>query len=246
MGAERAEAQSIVEAQAMVDDVTLCGGPLYSGAPRDVRFTHRRCIRDRRHARELAERARTFAIHRRTTVAVVQGYDGSLSFFDDGSGRFRAPSLVLGLHVRKNVVDRFGFFTTLGPTIGSARISGTLEPGSVRVGATFAGLLEAGVVLGPFGRTCLTAGAQLRLVVPTRREAFFTYEGFGAVEEETVRWEPLLVGLGPRFAVSVMLGREHRTYLELGAGGGRVVSPTEQRASYITLGARLGITLERR
>ncbi len=228
-------------------DVEACGGYVGRTFPPETRRAHRACVGQRRLARALAERERVAAIHRAPSVYVIAGYDGALLARDAEEGRYRSPSLVVGVEVRRNFLDRFGLYATLGGALGRGVIGGGSVTGSgttsVNAGVSFTGLVEAGLVIGPFRRLYVKFGPQLRLVVPTRNEATFVFENDGAPDEvHTIRWDAPLLGVGARLAIGVMLGREHATALEVGGGLGGVFG---NDAACVTLGGRVAHTFGR-
>lgn len=229
------------EANHDIADIAACGGRVAHG-PREARRALNRCVRQRRADRSRVERERVFALHRGPRAALVAGYDGALYFygtllFQDGpGGRYRTPSFLAALHVRGNFLNRMGAFVTIAPALGGGRIGGRDSMvGSTNVERTATGSLEAGFVLGPFRRVCITVGSQMRILMPRTRQISVYVRDIDATE--SVRWHGLLLGVGPRVAVNLMFGRERETYLEIGYGAGVMVG---RGGGYMTLGARVG------
>jgi len=232
-------------AELALADREACGGYVDRTSPPAVRRAYRTCIVDRRFARATAERERIAAIHRVPSVYVIAGYDGALLA---SRGRYRSPSLIVGVEIRRNVLERFGVYATLGAAVGRGVIGGgdvaVHGTKSVNAGVSFTGLVEAGIVIGPFRRLYVMLGPQLRLIVPTRNEATFMFnDGFAPPETQTVRWDVPTYALGARPAVGWMLGREHATSIEFSGGLGGVLGL--RNAAYLTLGVRVGHTFGR-
>jgi hypothetical protein len=199
-----------------------------------------------RAARLEARRRRHLAGRTSPRLGVTLGYDGALLVHHGSEeGRFRSPSVLLGLLFRRHYHRWLGLHVLLAPALGPGRFGAghfeTEGTQSMRVGPSFTGIGEVGMLVGPGDWVYFMLAAQSRLVVQPEHEVRFVFESGDEPDVLTVRWSSPMLCVGARAGVGLMLGRRHEYFVELGGGGGAVLA---QDAAYITVGLRAGYAFE--